>query len=200
MQITRFHSHLNGYEWLLVHYPQLWSELKGIVGDVDAAQCRTKVTKEKDMNRRLLYSSVEISRRLDVACEKSGWKRSRKRYWVRHECSRIRKMPRAASNARKAEEGGAGPQLTASGHKIDFSEGRVAIGIGLAKSVCSLFADHLAAYVFDQIDLGIEVLPMKSMQQQMSSGPAYYEGALYDLVRQGRGVPAVPLVLVGVAP
>jgi hypothetical protein len=41
---------------------------------------------------------------------------------------------------------------------------------------------------------------MKSMQEQMSSGPGYYEGALYDVVRQGRGVPAVPLVLVGIAP
>jgi hypothetical protein len=41
---------------------------------------------------------------------------------------------------------------------------------------------------------------MKAMQEQMSSGPGYYEGALYDVARQGRGVPAVPLVLVGVAP
>jgi len=29
---------------------------------------------------------------------------------------------------------------------------------------------------------------------------AYYEGELYNLIRQGRGVPAVPLVLIGVAP
>lgn len=28
----------------------------------------------------------------------------------------------------------------------------------------------------------------------------YYEGDLYNVVRQGRGVPAVPLVIVGVAP
>lgn len=41
---------------------------------------------------------------------------------------------------------------------------------------------------------------MKSLQSEMSSGVAYYEGELYNLVRQGRGVPAVPLVMVGVAP
>ncbi len=34
----------------------------------------------------------------------------------------------------------------------------------------------------------------------MSSGVGYYEGALYDLARQGRGVPAVPLILIGLAP
>jgi len=43
-------------------------------------------------------------------------------------------------------------------------------------------------------------LAMKSMQSEMSSGPAYYEGELYNVVRNGRGVPAVPLVIIGVAP
>ena len=49
-----------------------------------------------------------------------------------------------------------------------------------------------------EIDVGIEVLPMKSLQKNMSSGVAYYEGELYNIVRQGRGVPAVPVVLIGV--
>ncbi|MBL0020662.1 MAG: hypothetical protein IPP17_30570 [Bacteroidetes bacterium] len=62
------------------------------------------------------------------------------------------------------------------------------------------YTEHLADYVANKIDLGIEILPMKSMQAQMSSGPGYYEGALYDLIRQGRGVPAVPLVLIGLEP
>lgn len=48
--------------------------------------------------------------------------------------------------------------------------------------------------------MGVEILPMKAMQEQMSSGVGYYESSLYDVVRQGRGVPAVPLVLVGIAP
>ena len=63
-----------------------------------------------------------------------------------------------------------------------------------------LFVRHMAFYVGDAIDVGVEILPMKSMQEQMSSGPGYYQGALYDVVRQGRGVPAVPLVLLGIAP
>ena len=33
----------------------------------------------------------------------------------------------------------------------------------------------------------------------MSSGVAYYEGELYNLLRQGRGSPAVPLVLLGIS-
>ena len=63
-----------------------------------------------------------------------------------------------------------------------------------------LFVKHLAFYVRDQIDVGIEILAMKSLQSSMSSGPGYYEGELYNIIRNGRGVPAVPLVLVGVEP
>ena len=52
----------------------------------------------------------------------------------------------------------------------------------------------------DVIDVGIEILPMKEMEMQMSSGVAYYERDLMNVIRKGRGVPAAPLVLVGVEP
>ncbi|MCU0645980.1 MAG: hypothetical protein MUC94_17190 [bacterium] len=55
-------------------------------------------------------------------------------------------------------------------------------------------------YSLDMIDVGISILPMKSLQMQMSSGVPYYEGELYNVIRQGRGVPAVPLVIVGIMP
>ncbi|MDO8670525.1 MAG: hypothetical protein Q7O66_03735 [Dehalococcoidia bacterium] len=32
------------------------------------------------------------------------------------------------------------------------------------------------------------------------SRTSYYEGELYNVIRQGRGVPAVPLVIIGIAP
>ena len=63
-----------------------------------------------------------------------------------------------------------------------------------------LFVKHMAFYIGDVIDVGIEILPMKELQGEMSSGVGYYEGELYNLIREGRGVPAVPLVLVGIAP
>ncbi len=61
-----------------------------------------------------------------------------------------------------------------------------------------LFVKHLSFYVSDVIDVGIEILPMKSLEREMSSGVPY-ERDLLNVLRQGRGVPAVPLVLVGVA-
>ena len=61
-----------------------------------------------------------------------------------------------------------------------------------------LFVKHLAFFMGDKIDVGIEILPMKQLQSQMSSGVSYYEGVLYKVIRQGRGVPAAPLVIAGI--
>jgi hypothetical protein len=86
-------------------------------------------------------------------------------------------------------------------NQTDFVKDRVAVEVQFGKYAFvayDLFVKHLAFYVGDHIDLGVEILPMKSLQSQMSSGVAYYEGEFYNVVRQGRGVPAVPLVLIGI--
>jgi len=88
-------------------------------------------------------------------------------------------------------------------NQTDFVKDRVAVEVQFGKYsfvAYDLFVKHLAFYVGDHIDVGVEILAMKSLQSQMSSGVGYYEGEYYNVVRQGRGVPAVPLVLIGVEP
>ena len=47
MQIAALYSHLNGEEYLIVHRPDLWKEVKSVIAKVDAEACRTKVSGEK---------------------------------------------------------------------------------------------------------------------------------------------------------
>lgn len=87
--------------------------------------------------------------------------------------------------------------------RSDFLKGRIAVDVsfGPHSTVANeLLAKHMAFYVGNVIDVGVEVLPMKAMSAGMSSGISYYEGELYNVIRQGRGVPAVPLVIIGIAP
>ncbi len=86
-------------------------------------------------------------------------------------------------------------------NQTDFVKDRVAIEVQFGKYAFvafDLFVKHLAFYVGDQIDVGIEILPVKTLASEMSSGVPYYEGEIYNVVRQGRGVPAVPLVILGI--
>jgi Restriction endonuclease BglII len=203
VKITQFHSHLNGHEWLLVHHPEIWKEIEAIVAGVDATKYRTKVSKEKTMRGKLLLSPKALNERFSRDFGKAGWNESRASYWVTDDDALIRKTLLMSPDDQKKEIEAAGRRAIFSYNQTDFVKDRVAVEIQLGKYsfiAYDLFVKHLAFYVGNAIDLGIEILPMKSMQEQMSSGPGYYEGALYDMARQGRGVPAVPIVLVGIAP
>jgi len=63
-----------------------------------------------------------------------------------------------------------------------------------------LFVKHMLFYSGGKINLGVEILPTKKMQSQMSSGVAYYEGEVYNVMRQGRNSPPVPLLILGIEP
>lgn len=153
---------------------------------------------------KMLYSPLDLNaefKRLFTGC--GGWGESRTQYWVTDDQSLVRRTMHLPAEDQKALIEQEGKRAIRSYNQTDFLKQRVAVEIQFGKYAFiayDLFVKHLAFYIGDTIDVGVEVLPMKAMQEQMSSGPGYFEGALYDIVRQGRGVPAVPLVLVGVLP
>jgi hypothetical protein len=174
-----------------------------VVRDVDAERCRTKVSKEKTMRGSILYSPKDLNHGFSTRLQAKAWDESRVSYWVTSDDKLIRKTLTYTADAQKKEIEAAGQVPIFSYNQTDFVKDRVAIEVQFGKYsfvAYDLFVKHLAFFIGDQIDVGIEILPMKSMQQEMSSGPGYYEGELYNVIRNGRGVPAVPLVIVGVAP
>lgn len=153
------------------------------------------------MKGKKLYSPVDMNARFTELLEAKGWRESRVSYWVTKSEKLIRKTLPMPPEEQKKEITAAGDVPIFSYNQTDFTKDRVAIEVQFGKYAFvayDLFVKHLAFYVSDHIDVGIEILPMKSLQSEMSSGVGYYEGELYNVVRQGRGVPAVPLVLIGV--
>lgn len=203
MQIVETYSHLNGLEYLIVHKPYLWKEIQSVIKKVDAESCKTKVSKERRMKGELLYSPVDMNKTFKELLSKAKWTESRVAYWVTKNERLIRKTLSMPIDEQKREISEAGEIPIFSYNQTDFVKERVAIEVQFGKYsfvAYDLFVKHLAFYIGDQIDVGVEILPMKVLQEQMSSGVAYYEGELYNVVRQGRGIPAVPLVIVGIAP
>lgn len=203
MNIAETYSHLNGLEFLLVHKPHIWKEIQAVISAVDANKCLTKVSKEKTMKGKLLFSPIDMNAEFNRILRKEFWAESRVSYWVTKSEKLIRKTLTMSAEEQKQEIEAAGETPIFSYNQTDFVKDRVAIEVQFGKYAFvayDIFVKHLAFYVGDRIDVGIEILPMKSLQSQMSSGVAYYEGEFYNIVRQGRGVPAVPLVLIGIKP
>lgn len=203
MKIAQTYSHLNGLEFLIVHKPKLWAEIKQVIARVDAHACKTKVSREKTMVGKLLYSPIDMNVKFKELLRTKHWEESRVSYWVTKSEKLIRKTLTMSAKEQKREIEAAGEVPIFSYNQTDFVKDRVAVEVQFGKYAFvayDLFVKHLAFYVGDQIDVGIEILPMKLLQTQMSSGVPYFEGEFYNVIRQGRGVPAVPLVLLGIEP
>jgi hypothetical protein len=203
MKIGAMYSHLNGFEWIQYHQKGMWEEMTTIIENINAEDYRNKISKEKTMKGKMLFSPPDLNARMKVDFEKLGWFESRTNYWVTDDYDLISKIMHLSADEQKIIIEETGKTAIKSYNQTDFVKNRIAIEVQFGKYsfiAYDLFVKHLAFYVGDTIDVGIEILPMKSMQAEMSSGPGYYEGALYDLARQGRGVPAVPLVLIGIEP
>lgn len=203
MRIVETYSHLNGLEYMMVHRRRLWDEICDVTRRVNAEQCRTKVSEEARTRGRVFYSPVAMNSAFRTLLSELGWRESRVRYWVTKSERLIRQTVSLSPEQQKQAIEREGETPIASYNQTDFLKERIAVEVQFGKYAFvayDLFVKHLAFFVRDEIDVGVEILPMKSLQTEMSSGVSYYEGELYNVVRNGRGVPAVPLVLVGIVP
>ncbi len=203
MKIKALFSHLNGREHIHFHKPKLWDEIEAVVHAVDANGCRTKVSREKTMPGRILFSPIDLNKAFSQQLGNRGWTESRTSYWVTDDHRLIRRTLLLNPSEQKRQIEAAGHRAIYSYNQTDFVKGRIAVEVQFGKYAFvayDMFVKHMAFFVGDVIDVGIELLPMKELQAQMSSGVAYYAAGLYDLLRQGRSTPAVPLVVVGIGP
>jgi hypothetical protein len=203
MQVAKKHSHLNGEEWLLVHERDIYQEILDVIQGIDAAKCRTKISKEKGMIGKALYSPIALNKEFDGRFSSLGWKSTRYTYYVAHNFEQLEAMANMSLEQQKQYllDNGAEPIL--SYNQTDHVKRSIAIEVQFGKYAFvayDLFVKHLAFYAGRIIDVGIEILPTKTMQKEMSSGIAYYEGELHNVLRHGRSNPPVPLVIIGVEP
>lgn len=155
------------------------------------------------MSGKVLYSPKEMNKAVKSGFSARCWGERRTSYWVTDDATLIEKTMRMSPTDQKKEMEAAGIHAIYSYNQTDFVKDRVAVEVQFGKYAFvayDLFVKHMAFFVGNLIDVGVEILPMKKLQGEMSSGVAYYEGELYNLIRGGRNFPAVPLVLVGVTP
>ena len=205
MKITQIYSHLNGEEYLIVHHKKLYQEIKDLVKTINADNCRTKISKEKKEKRETkLLSPIELNKAFNYEFTQRGWKESRYNYYITLNRSLMEKSILMPSHEQKVfliENGEKEPIY--SYNQTDFAKEKLAVEVQFGKYsfvAYDLFVKHMLFYSGGIINLGIEILSTKVMQSQMSSGIAYFEGEVYNVMRQGRNSPPVPLLILGIEP
>lgn len=204
MKIAQKYSHLNGEEYLIVHHNDLYKEIASVIESIDAKRLLTKESKEKTMPGTMLYSPIALNKIFNKKFNKLGWSESRYKYYITTDQKILPELITLPYNKQKEFLITKGITEPISSYKqTDFVKDQIAVEVQFGKYAFvafDLFVKHLLFYSGGLINLGIEILPTKKMQAHMSSGVAYYEGEVYNILRHGRNNPPVPLLILGIEP
>ncbi|MFH0800745.1 MAG: BglII/BstYI family type II restriction endonuclease [Pseudomonadota bacterium] len=208
MRIVETYSHLNGEEYLIVHHKKTYDEIREVIAKVDVSKYLTKRSKEKTMRGKKLFSPKSINREFRRLFNRLGWDESRYNYYVTTNRAYLQDILRLPLEKQKEYLIGKGVREPIRSYKqTDFVKDRIAIEVQFGKYAFvafDLFVKHLLFYSGDIINVGIEILPVKAMAadaeggRRLSTGIAYFEGEVYNILRHGRNSPPVPLLIIGV--
>jgi hypothetical protein len=200
MQVVASYSHLGGKEFLQVRRGQIWDEIaSSVVESVDPASCSQKSRRGDTKYRaRLLNESMS------AGFVGHGWdKHSRLKFSVTSNERVLRSIVELPQREQQKTIDDAELRRIDSYYESDFTKDRTAVEVqfGPIDSIShDIFVKHPFQFLSGMIDVGVEIVPMKELQASMSASEGYYEVSLFNILRHGRNVPAVPLVLIGVAP
>jgi len=203
MKVVNKYSHLHGEEYMLVHRKALLDEIYAVIDQVDAEKFRTKVSKEKTKKGKILYSPDEINREFKNIFEELGWKPVRRDFYVAADFNTVKVLEPLSFEQQKKYLESLKIPLLHSYNQTDFVKEQIAIEVQLGKYFAvtyDLFVKHLSFYNGGIIDVGIEIVPSKELQRQMSSGVPYFEKEVHNVLRHGRTTPPVPMIILGVKP
>lgn len=204
MKMLQYYSHLNGLEFLIVHKPKLWEEISKVIENVDSSKTLTKISSEKTKKGKLLYSPSGLNYLFKDEFTKRNWQEMRTHYYVNEDLQTTKNIVSIRDEMLQRESiENAGFIAYRTYNQVDFVKERVAVEVQFGKYFAvqyDLHVKHTFFFERGDIDVGIEIIPMHDLTKEMSSGVAWYENELTNIVREGRSNPSVPIILIGVAP
>jgi hypothetical protein len=176
MKVVYEYSHLGGAEILTVRYPEYQKEIYKVVQGIKAR--RTKISKEKTMKGRELYSPLDMNQQFKRAFNGLGYEEMRDTYTIRLPQSDV-----AISGAYK---------------QIDFVKEKVLVEVQFGKYAFMFYDMAKFQYFFNEnkADVGVEIVPCHGLHKQMSTGVSYGEQLIHDIERLKRHFPAVPVKVI----
>jgi hypothetical protein len=176
MKVVYEYSHLGGSEILQVRYPKFNQEIYDVIKKIKSS--KTKISKEKTMMGRALYSPTDMNQQFKEAFNKKGFNELRDTYTITIPNSDV--------------------QIKGAFKQIDFVKEKVLVEVQFGKYAFMFYDMAKFQYFFNEnkAEVGVEIVPSHSLQSEMSSGVSYGEQLVYDIERLKRHFPAVPVKVI----
>ena len=176
MKIVYEYSHLGGSEILQVRYPEYNQEIYDVIAEVAAK--RTKVSGEKTMPGKLLYSPKDINKDFKAAFRAREYRALRDTYTIA--------VP------------GSDVSVPGAYKEIDFVKENILVEVQFGKYAFMFYDMAKFQYFFNEnkADVGVEIVPCHALHKEMSTGVSFGEQLVYDIERLKRHFPAVPVKVI----
>ncbi len=189
MEVRGIYSFNGGRETVEANKPAELAEVYRVIETVDASQLQTKVSAERGMKGRQLFSPPALNAVSTQKFSGLGWSSHREycdyptQYYVGEDD--------VLSEVRGAFR------------EMDYVKNRLGIEVQFGKYAFMVYNVAAKMTIFrnlNVIDYGIEIVPLKKMADQMSSGVSYFEQFVWDLEQRGVSNIDVPVLILGLMP
>nr|WP_294513342.1 BglII/BstYI family type II restriction endonuclease [uncultured Bilophila sp.] len=171
-------------------YSKEFSEIVNVVNAVDALSCKNKESHEVTMDGRILFSPKELNKKFKEEFKKYCWSN----YSV--ECEYIYGnyldgyIPSSSKKAKPFRD-------------MDFLKKGVKLGVEVQFGKYAFMVYNVCAKMtifsnLGKIDTGIEIVPVKHLADEMSTGVSYFEQFAWDLTKRGTSNIDIPVLILGI--
>jgi Restriction endonuclease BglII len=190
MRIVGLYSFNGGLEYVRQHFPNELNELKKAIENVHAEAHKTKVSREKTMPGKILYSPVDLNKAFKAELFPLGWKN------IKEKCD---------YSGSYYIDGYENPlqKKVSPFRDMDFVKNQLGIEVQFGKYSFMVYNVCAKMTIFKKmghITAGVEVVPVKELAEQMSTGVSYFEQFVWDLEQRGVSDIDIPVMIVGIAP
>lgn len=191
MQIAAKFSMKNGEAYISEYFPQELAEIYDAIAQVDASACKTKKSREKGSEGRIFYSPPCLNKAFENILQPLGWAK--------------KEIKCAYSGATFLN----GFDSKSDGHigsrEMDFLKPGIKLGLEIQFGKYAFMAYNICAKMtifhnLGHINAGIEIVAVRELTAEMSSGVSYYEQIEWDMRMRGSADIDIPILVLGVAP
>jgi hypothetical protein len=190
MRIAGIYSFNNGKEAITKQHRAELEEVLQATESVDAEACKTKVSKEKTMRDRVLYSPPALNEAFKAQFATRGWINHR----VNVEYSKDHYVAGYTPPARSGRE-------QSPYRDMDFVKNKLGVEVQFGKYSFMVYNVCAKMTIFAKlgvIDCGVEIVPVKAFAEEMSTGVSYFEQFVWDLDHRGVSNIDIPVLILGI--
>ena len=188
MKILGRYSLNKGEKTITRRFEQEIKEIETIISRINAEDCKTKESEEKTMRGKILYSPRCLNKAFDSLFYQSGWNRHRE------VCEYSEEYYVNGYQPERSNRHGAFREM-------DFVKNNIGVEVQFGKYAFMVYNVCAKMTIFHNlgiIDVGIEIVPIKELAKEMSSGVSYFEQLVWDLEQRGVADIDIPVLILGI--